>query len=262
LKVILLNSHHYKKIAMLLVGKTLLEFPSLDSTNEYCKKIAGSQETAEGTVVWTASQFKGRGQGKNTWESEDGQNLTFSVILRPVFMEPAEQFYLSMVASLGIAGWLNGHIKGVCIKWPNDIYAGNRKIAGILIENSVIENRISHSVIGIGVNINQTRFGDHLPNPVSLKQITSRSFSLRDALDQICSQLESWYLRLKRGRRQEIKNHYTRQLLWLNEKHACRAGSKTYQAYIRGVDDFGRLALEDEKGVVRHFGFKEVEFPG
>ena len=245
---------------MRLVGKTLLEFPSLDSTNEYCRKIAGSQEMTEGTVVWTTSQLKGRGQGKNTWESEDGQNLTFSVFLRPVFMEPAEQFFLSMVASLGIADWLKGHIKSVSIKWPNDIYAGNRKIAGILIENSVIENRINHSIIGIGVNINQTRFGDHLPNPVSLKQITSRSYSLKDALDQICSRIEFWYLGLKRGHRQEIKNHYTSQLLRLNEKHTCRAGGKTYQACIRGVDNFGRLALEDEKGIVRHFGLKEVEF--
>lgn len=245
---------------MRFVGKTLLEFPSLDSTNEHCREMVNTCHVEEGTVIWTRRQLKGRGQGRNQWESEDGMNLTFSIILHPLFLKAPDQFLLSMVISLGITGFLKKQLDNVFIKWPNDIYTGNKKIAGILIESSVMENRIRYSITGIGINVNQTCFSDHLPNPVSIKQVTTRTLSLGDCLDQVCLEIEYWYRLLKQGDDQEIRNLYTRSLLWLNEKHTFRKANTLFRAVLRGVDNFGRLALEDEEGFVSHFGQKEVEF--
>jgi BirA family transcriptional regulator, biotin operon repressor / biotin---[acetyl-CoA-carboxylase] ligase len=245
---------------MRFVGKTILEFPSLDSTNEHCREMVNTCHVEEGTVIWTRRQLKGRGQGRNRWESEDGMNLTFSIILHPLFLKAPDQFLLSMVISLGIAGFLRNHLDNVFIKWPNDIYTGNKKIAGILIESSVMDNTIRYSITGIGINVNQTRFSGHLPNPASIKQVTARTLPLEDCLDQVCLEIEHWYRRLKHGDDQEIRNLYTRHLLWLNEKHTFRKAGTLFRAIVRGVDNFGRLALEDEEGFVSHFGQKEVEF--
>jgi BirA family transcriptional regulator, biotin operon repressor / biotin---[acetyl-CoA-carboxylase] ligase len=245
---------------MRFVGKTVLEFPSLDSTNEYCRELVNTSHVEEGTIVWTRRQLKGRGQGRNRWESEDGMNLTFSIILHPRFLEASDQFLLSMAISLGITGFLKKHLDNASIKWPNDIYTGDKKIAGILIESSVMENRIRYSIIGIGINVNQTRFPAHLPNPVSIKLVTGRTLHPGECLEQVCLEIEFWYRRLINGDNQDIRNLYTRELLWLNEKHTFRKDNDCFRAVVRGVDIFGRLALEDEEGFISHFGQKEVEF--
>ncbi len=257
---ILLQAFSYKQTAVYFVGKTILEFSHLESTNDYCRQMAGKQVMDEGTVVWAKHQSKGRGQGKSTWESNEGQNLTFSIILEPVFLDPSGLFFLSMAVSLGIRGFLIQYSPHVSIKWPNDIYIGNRKIAGMLIESSVMGNRVKHSIAGIGININQTSFADHIPNPVSLKQVTYRTFPLRETLISLCSEIESWYRLLIKGEKEKIKNLYTRHLYRLNEKHSFRNDNMVFHAFIRGVDQFGRLELEDEEGFTRHYGMKEVEF--
>jgi BirA family transcriptional regulator, biotin operon repressor / biotin---[acetyl-CoA-carboxylase] ligase len=244
------------------VGKTIVEFQHLDSTNDYCRQIAGKEKLEEGTVIWALHQGKGRGQGENSWESQEGQNLTFSVILEPWFLDAADLFLLSMVTSLGITGFLREHTGEISIKWPNDIYAGSKKIAGILIESSVMGNSVKNSVVGIGININQTVFPAHLPNPVSLKQLTLRPYQLRDTLISICSNIGSWYRLLARGESGKVRSAYTRQLYRLNESHIYIENDRRFRAIIRGVDRFGRLILEDEHGFVRHFGMKEVEFDG
>ncbi len=242
------------------VGKTILEFSHLDSTNDYCRQIAGKEKLEEGTVVWAKHQVKGRGQGNSIWESEGGQNLTFSIILEPLFLEPSDLFMLSMTASLGIACFLREHIRDVSIKWPNDIYAGSKKIGGILIESSVMESRVRYSIAGIGINVNQRVFASHLPNAVSLAQLTSRSYPLRETLISICSGIGSWYRLLQKGESGKIRNAYTRQLYRLNESHFFLEKNIRFRASVRGVDKFGRLALEDEDGFIRHYGMKEVEF--
>lgn len=242
------------------VGYKILELPWLSSTNDYCKQIAGSSGTDEGTVVWTRKQISGRGRGSNRWESEDGKNLTFSVILKPLFLQPADQFFISMAVSLGITGYLKKHTLNVKIKWPNDIYVGDKKIAGILIENSVMDKRITQSIAGTGLNLNQINFSNHLPNPISLKQITSRTFPPDENLKYVCSEIDHWYRRLKQGELKEIKEHYTTQLFRLNEKHPFRDINGVFQAHVRGVDNFGRLAMEVDGGRIRYFGFNEVRF--
>ncbi len=242
------------------VGHIIFELPSLYSTNDYCKQITSSSCTDEGTVVWTRKQIAGRGRGSNRWESEDGKNLTFSVILKPIFLEPANQFFISMAVSLGITAYLKKHTIDVKIKWPNDIYIGDKKIAGILIENSVMDKRITQSIVGIGLNLNQIKFSNHLPNPVSLKQIVSRTFPPDESLKHVCSELNHWYRRLKLGELKEIKEYYISQLYRLNEKHPFRDKNEIFQAYVRGVDNFGRLAMEIDGAGIRYFGFNEVGF--
>ena len=243
-----------------IVGRDLLIFQSLDSTNDFCRKLLDRQDVREGTVVWAHRQPKGRGLAGSSWESEEGQGLTFSIILHPVFLNPSDQFYLSMIASLGITRFLNEFAGSVHVKWPNDIYVNKSKIAGILIENSVMENRITDSILGIGININQATFGSHIPNPVSLKMVTGKHHALKGRLESLCKNIGHWYFLLMQGKKAEIKHRYTEQLFRLNEKSPFRSNEKVFTATVRGVDGFGRLALELEDGTTGYFNLKEVEF--
>lgn len=242
------------------VGNEIVTFRELDSTNDYCKKLLDSRDVTEGTVIRALRQFRGRGQGNSTWESEGDKNLTFSVILHPLFLEPSRQFCISMAVSLGISDFLAGMAGEISIKWPNDIYAGSRKIAGILIENSIVDNKITDSIAGIGININQASFGSHIPNPVSLQQITGRSYDLKECLDKVCSSIDLYYSILRKGKKEKIKDHYTSRLFMINSEHIYTEKDRTFRAFIRGIDDFGRLALEEEGGRLRYFGMKEVQF--
>ena len=242
------------------VGKNILTLQSLDSTNDYCKQLSENKNVNDGTVVRAISQKRGRGYSNNSWESEGGKNLTFSIILYPDFLDAADQFCISMIVSLGVTDFLKEHISGVFIKWPNDIYVGSSKIAGILIENFIMETNITSSIAGIGLNINQESFGNHLPNPVSLRQITSEKYNLVECLGTVCRKIDWWYNQLKQGETGKIKDHYTNQLLRLNSKHPYKSGNKVFSGYIRGVDNFGRLAMEMENGETTWFGLKQVEF--
>lgn len=242
------------------VGKEVLTFTELGSTNDYCKELLSRQRVTEGTVVNAKWQSSGRGLGNNSWESDPGSNLTFSIILYPHFLEASAQFYISMVTSLGITDFLEDITGNISIKWPNDIYAGEKKIAGILIENSVTENSIVDSIVGIGININQTQFRGSVPNPVSLAQLVPEPPSLKKSLQRICERIEHLYTVLKRGDKEELKARYTKKLFRLNETHMFMEGSRLFNGVIRGVDDFGRLVLETGPGQLNNYGFKEIEF--
>lgn len=242
------------------VGKKIIIFKSLRSTNDYCKELLNIQKVPEGIVINASWQSGGRGHGNNSWESAAEQNLTFSIILHPRFLEVSGQFFISMITSLGITDFLKELTSNVFIKWPNDIYIEKNKIAGILTENSVMENRIMDSIVGIGININQTSFDRNIPNPVSLVNIVPAPPPLENCLKNLCNHIDHWYSKLKQGNRTEIQNRYTEQLFRLNEQRLYRDGNKIFRGYIRGVDKFGRLALETETGATRYFGLKEVEF--
>lgn len=145
-----------------------------------------------GAVLAARAQTAGRGQRGNSWEAEPGRNLTFSILLRPSVLEAARSFELSMIVSLALLRILQPLVPGpVMIKWPNDIYAGDRKLCGILIENAFCGTRIERSVVGIGVNVNQDVFRSDAPNPVSLRQLTGRSYDLDALLADIASAILS-----------------------------------------------------------------------
>ena len=243
-----------------LAGWKVLTFTALGSTNNYCRDLLQEKDVREGTVVRAIDQTEGKGQGTNTWESEPGKNLTFSIILRPRFLNPPDQFLLSMVASLAISGFLQEYTGGISIKWPNDIYADDKKIAGILIENSVIENSIDSTIMGIGVNINQVKFSNRLGTAISLAQLTGMTFSLVESLEKLCSMVSSLYNQLRRGEQDIIKKRYTGLMYRLNTESTYRSSGQEFRAIARGVDNSGRLILDLPGKGTRCFSFQEVEF--
>ena len=167
-----------------------IQLPEARSTNTYLSTIAST--TAHGTVVYTLRQTAGRGQRGNSWESEDGKNITFSMLIRPS-VAPSQQFFISEAAALAVARTLDKYIAdgGVSVKWPNDVYWHDKKICGMLIEHSLSGGRINSSILGIGVNINQQQFLSDAPNPVSLWQIIGRETPLEEVLHTLCDTLLS-----------------------------------------------------------------------
>lgn len=229
------------------------------STNNYATGRLKTEPLEEGTVILTFRQTHGRGQATNIWESEDSCNLTFSLILRPDFLPASAQFLLSQVVSLGLADYLSSEKEGVAIKWPNDILIENKKIAGMLIENSIMGNNIVWTVAGIGLNLNQQTFRDYLPRAVSLSNVTGRIYNPEKVLDDLFSAIMAKYSLLKEGQTDIIKKQYLQKLFRLKEWCNYRAEGKTFKARITGTDEYGRLMLEDPNGQVTVWPFKGVE---
>lgn len=172
----------------------LIFLDSCPSTNAV---LAGLPDAPHGTAVWCRTQSAGRGQRGNSWEAEPGKNLTFSALIRPhVDWHPARQFEISMLVAITVADFIDRYLQRagidetVKIKWPNDIYYRNKKICGILIENSLSGQRIERSIAGIGINVNQEVFLSDAPNPVSMFQITGKELALAPMMDEIAMALE------------------------------------------------------------------------
>jgi len=245
----------------LFVGQNLITIKQVDSTNNFLKNsLSNSKPLPEGTVIMADSQTAGRGQQQNRWHSEDGKNLTFSLLLKPVFLPVTQQFDLTRVISLGIINafepLLGNQLK---VKWPNDIYYGDYKLGGILIENIIQGSQIKNSVIGIGLNINQDDFPLEVPNAVSLKQILHRDYDLKFLLSEICKNIEAAYLNLKSGRFELVRKAYLDRLYWLNEDKMFKTKDKMFAGVITGVKDNGLLIVNDGIGT-SEFNQKEIEF--
>lgn len=244
---------------MKLTNKNIIVLGEVESTNNYAMQLV-SDKAKEGTVVLAQYQSRGRGQAGRYWESEAEKNLLMSVILEPTFLEAGKQFYLSMIVSLALVQFLRKHISEVSIKWPNDIYVDERKIAGILIENSIKGSTLEKSVVGIGLNINQELFTSDAPNPVSLKQLTGKEYLLPETLDEFLEDLEYWYQTLCMKDFATIRQAYSSALFRKSGWYLYRAAGEEFLAQIVGVAEFGQLLLEDRTGKIRTYMFKEVEF--
>ena len=184
---------------MFLTDKNIIVFNELDSTNNYANQLV-KEKAAQGTVVLAHYQESGRGQVGNFWESERDKNLLFSVILYPGFLEAGKQFYISKAVSLALADLLKEQLNDVKIKWPNDIYVGEKKIAGILIENTVKGITLDSSIVGVGLNVNQERFFSDARNPVSMKQLLKKDFDIQDILKAFLQKLENYIEVFARGK--------------------------------------------------------------
>jgi BirA family transcriptional regulator, biotin operon repressor / biotin---[acetyl-CoA-carboxylase] ligase len=229
------------------------------STNNYATHLIPSGKVVEGTVVLTFRQTMGKGNGKNVWESEDFKNLTFSLILFPDFLPASRQFLISQVVSLGLFDFIAGKTTGASIKWPNDLLVESKKIAGILIENTVSGANLLSSVAGIGININQLTFPGHLRRATSLALSTGKQFTLEDILKEILAEIFKWYEVLKKGQTGLIRESYLKNLFKIGEMTLFRKGSKVFQSKIEGIDDFGQLLLKMPSGKKEAFPFKSVE---
>lgn len=227
------------------------------STNSLLREMLREKTLPEGFVLHTDFQTAGKGQIGNTWESAPSENLLFSMVLYPKRIEPTEQFLISQLVSLGIKKTLDEFTEGITIKWPNDIYWNNRKIAGILIENSLQGRNINFSVIGIGLNVNQTEFVSNAPNPISLRQITEKFQEIIPIMESIHNNISNLYNHLDKEKIREI---YQSALYRKDGIYTFNSDEMAFEASIFAVHPDGQLELETVEGEYRRFYFKEVSF--
>ena len=222
---------------------------------------ARDEKYREGDVVWADFQTAGRGQRGHEWHSRKGENLTFSVVLEPLFVPIAEQFSVSEVVALSLVDMLAEYGIEAKIKWTNDIYVGDKKLVGILIEHSLSSATLRRTIVGIGINVNQKEFDSALPNPVSMTQLLGREFDLEEVLNCFLSHLQRNYALLREGAKAELHERYNGLLYRKNEFHtyALPSGEK-FSAKIVGTAPSGALCLENECGDRKDYLFKEVEF--
>jgi BirA family transcriptional regulator, biotin operon repressor / biotin---[acetyl-CoA-carboxylase] ligase len=257
------------------IGKVLYHFNELPSTNTYASELLSessnfAQNTEgpiEGVVVSTFNQTFGRGQMGSRWVSEPNMNLAVSIILKPHFLQARQQFHLNKAVALAVCDFIsheysekNPSLKNdVTVKWANDIYVKNNKIAGILIQNTLSGVDIQSTIIGIGININQTRFDD-LPNATSLKLETQKSYILEEMLEKLCIFVEQRYLQLKNRNFDKLHNEYLDKLYRMGEDAIYQYPNGDYfSGRIIGVGDNGKLTVLTKSGV-ENFDVKEVKF--
>lgn len=245
----------------LFVGQNLVTIQQVDSTNTFLKTLlSNSKPLPEGTVIMAESQYAGRGQQQNKWHSEPGKNLTFSILLTPAFLSVTDQFDLNRVVSLGVYDALHAYLgDDLKIKWPNDIYYGDRKLGGILIETHVQGVHIKDAIIGIGLNINQESFESGAGNAISLKQILHRDYDLKTILSEICGHIEAYYINLRAGKFLFVRNTYLSRLYWLNEVKLFRSNERIFDGVIKNVKENGMLVVENNNGQ-QEFSLKQIEF--
>lgn len=231
------------------------------STNSDLKRLLSEDVSLPHlTVVSTAYQTSGRGQRENIWESENGKNLLFSLILRPTLLKATEAFAISRIASVAIVKFLREYISDVSIKWPNDIYWRDKKICGILIENSIMGDCLDTSIVGVGLNINQKEFSQNLPNPVSLTNIMGKEFLLDNMLAEVVASIEREFVRYFENGAKETDSTYHQLIYRLNTKALYKVAEGTVEAEIQGVCSDGRLILKHSDGNLRYYAFKEVTY--
>lgn len=235
----------------------IYRFDTLGSSNDEASK----PQYVEGDIILAQCQTAGRGQRGHTWESREGENLTFSLLLEPQFLPPSEQFLISECVALGVCDALLHYGIEAQIKWTNDIYIGDRKLAGILIEHKLQGSALARTVAGIGLNVNQKAFSDDLPNPISMAQATGREFDREEVLQTVTTSLMARYEQLREGGAKELQADYHQRLYRLGQEHcyALPDGSR-FCGIIRGVEPTGALRIENERGELLSFLFKEVEF--
>lgn len=242
----------------LFVGQSLVFMPECHSTNDEASRLIQAGNVMEGTTVVTHHQTAGRGQRGNTWISEKGKNLTFSIVLKPAILPVKDQFYLNMSIALGVYDYLEEIFKGhVKIKWPNDILIKGKKVCGILIENQLSGQQIQHSIVGVGLNVNQEKFS--LENATSLRVLSGQEFQLEVVLEGVLEKIESRYLLIREQLLDTVSLAFTEVMYWLDEQHVFSTQGVEFTGRIIGVDEIGRLKIQTSEGLST-FGVKEVEF--
>ncbi len=245
----------------LFVGKVFIRLEKVDSTNVYAKQLLSKSKPDEGTVIIAYHQTQGKGQFGKTWESEAGKNLTFSIVFYPSFLSASKLNLLSQAVSLALLDFFEHHLQVQArIKWPNDIYCHDKKVAGILIENALLNGFADYSIVGIGINVNQTMFSPELPNPTSLKLIFGKEFDLHNLMMSLCPFIEKRYLQLKNSQTETVSSQYETSLYRLNERISFFHSGQKLDGFIRGINAEGLLEIEIN-GVLRYFNHSEIVFP-
>ena len=235
-------------------------FEQIDSTNAFLQRQQ-SECDIRNWVVSADEQTAGKGMGSNSWESEVGKNLTFSLAVNMGFLPAERQFLLSEAVPLGIVEVLDKllPVEKLSIKWPNDIYYGNRKLAGILINSTIKASMMDISIIGIGLNVNQIQFQNWPTHPVSLKLITGKDFKLQPLLEQLAEHIIKKVEQLKSDPT-IIEQSYLKRLFRYRTWADYEVDGKVLRLFMTGIDSFGRLQLVDEQQTFYTFDIKEIKF--
>ncbi len=238
------------------IGQNVIWRKKVDSTNKVAQRLLQQQELKEGTTVIAYNQYAGKGRYSRSWESAPGLNITLSIILYPGFLNPQHQFYLTATLALGLISFARRIVipyqpfraNRFAIKWPNDIYYKDKKLAGILTEADVSPQLIKSAVTGIGVNINQFTFPAHLPSVTSLGMITGTALPLKHCFEVLLEAVEEWYLTLREEQYSHIKQAYEKNMLGFRQTNSLlfkqEEEQKERKGYICGVTEEGKLRIE------------------
>lgn len=234
----------------------LIQLDEVDSTNTFASNLIRETDVSSGTLIVSKNQLEGRGQRSNTWTAEPGKNLICTLIFKPS-IRADKSFYLTISVSLAIRKTLEDLGIQAKIKWPNDILVGKKKICGVLIENSVSGSKIAHSLIGIGLNVNQDHF-DQLPNATSVI-LEKEEVELEEVMNQLYGYLDFYLNLLEEGHFDLLKKHYHNFLFGLNELMDFEDEEGIFQGTIKRVDENGFLEV-DKKGVLKKYELKQISF--
>ncbi len=244
----------------------IIKIEEVESTNNFAQKQIENGDLHEGDVIFTLNQRKGRGYGNNTWESESGSNLLVSIIFEPRMIEASQQFVLTQLVSLSIITLVKKYIPlDICddikIKWPNDIYVGDKKIAGLLFQNYIKANTIQFSVVGIGVNLNQRKFISDAPNPISIIHFSNEQTDVSIFLDEFLKIIGEKYKKYAFAEHfSELKHQYLNNSYRFNSWANYSDHKGNFKGKIIDVDEYGRLIVLLQTGEQKTFMFKEIEF--
>ena len=243
-----------------IVGKVLLEFDHLESTNAYTRSLLQKRPIDEGTVVLARDQSKGRGQLGTTWQSKPGKNLTLSIVLKPQSLAISDQFRLNKIIALAVRETVLEYFpEKVMIKWPNDILIDDKKVAGILIQNILKGSHVNTVIAGIGLNVNQLDFGPSLPTATSLAQLLGREMNLPEVLQILLQKVDTYYRYLQLNPTYtDDEYHAHLYLRGIKSSFDTLEGSR-FHGTICAVDSRGRLEVRvnDE---LKYFTLKEIKF--
>ena len=251
----------------------VVKLTDIPSTNDYLLGL----NTDRDICAVTDYQSAGKGMDTNTWESERGKNLLFSLLVHPTWLPIQEQYLMSMAEALALydairavhssqftvhsSGVHSSRVKeGLTIKWPNDIYWGDRKLSGTRIDANLQGGMIRDMIIGTGINVNQTTFSDKVPNPVSLKQITNKTYDVEELLDTILANFNEYHELLRSGGKGEIMRQYHEKLYRREGFHRYEDGAEEFEAELVEVSSNGIMTLRRKDGILSSYEFKEVRF--
>jgi len=238
----------------------LIHIPEVKSTNLHASALLSGNVYQTPFLIYTNFQLKGKGQGENTWHSEQGKNLLCSIAVEPLKLKIEDNFYLSKLTTLALFSMLNKLLSGLNIKWPNDILVDDKKIGGILIENTLQGAFVKSSIIGIGLNVNQTKFPGFTPPATSMKLLTNNDFKIPGILEELLVNFSKWYSYMENGDTEKIDESYIRHLFRFNQMASFKINDEVVRGKISKVQNNGRIVLDYEDGRKGDFGFKEIAF--
>ncbi|MDT0559322.1 biotin--[acetyl-CoA-carboxylase] ligase [Ichthyenterobacterium sp. W332] len=237
----------------------IIKLSAIDSTNSYLKQLCSDKSVKDFTVVSASSQTHGRGQMGAKWQSQGGKNLTFSVFKDVSFLDVEQSFYISMVVSIALLKTLRlFSIKSTQIKWPNDILSEHFKIAGILIENIITGSTLKSSVIGVGLNINETIFTD-LPKATSMRLISGKTYNLDEVLYVFLDELKHQFNSLEQHHYKAIKEIYLNNLFRKDKPSTFKDKNNiVFSGFIKDVTNTGNILIKVEDNIIEEYAYKEV----